>query len=227
NFKDEYWSSVEWAEQIFKEAVAQDMRLNLFFFLSENAAYAWVQDAPADWRSMSVEQTAQVLEDYTYKTTKYFKDKGYNIEIYDIGNEIGAGILNFLPNDRIPLPAGTDILHNMDYMINEVWKVEAILLKAAIKGVIRADNDAKIVIHIAEMEISDNDIFPRTFFETMYLEGVDFDYIGLSYPYVFNATPEAAKEAYFKSSTFKGTLNFLGALGKPIIFSEYSFPHTP
>jgi arabinogalactan endo-1,4-beta-galactosidase len=224
-WKDEYWSSLEYAEQIMREASNAGMRLNLFFFLSDQAANGGVQNAPAAWQGLSVDDTAVLLQDYCFQTTKYFKDKGLHIELYDIGNEIERGILNFRPGDRVALPSGIDQMNDMDYMKNNVWNIEGKLLKAAISGVKQADPDAKIVLHIAALDVSNNNIFVKTFFQNMIEQGVVYDYAGLSYPY--KSAPLTVVGPYFSSIDFLSAISFIGTLGKKIIISEFDYPNSP
>ncbi len=221
-WKDEYWSCLEYAEQILKEAHRAGMRLNLFFFLSNEAAHAGQQNAPPEWQGLSVEETAAALQDYCYNTTKYFMDKGINIKIYDIGNEIEMGILNFRPGERVYLPPGVDITTDMEYMKNNIWNIEAIMLKGAISGVRQANANAKIVLHIAGLGISPNNLFVKTFFETMVDQGVEFEYAGLSY-----YSSGGGADAYFKSAELSETIDFLASLKKKVIFSEFAYPNSP
>jgi arabinogalactan endo-1,4-beta-galactosidase len=222
-WRDEYWSCLEYAEQIMREATEFGMKLNLFFFLSHQAAHGGQQNAPPAWSGLNVDETCTVLEDYCYTTTKYFKDKGLQIDVYDIGNEIERGILNFRPGERIYLPPGVDQMTDMEYMRNNVWFIEAEMLKSAIDGVRRADIKAKIVLHIAGIGLTTNNVFVKTFFETMVEKDVAFDYIGLSYPYR-SGHPEV--KPYFSSPEFSETINYLRELGKEVIISEYSYPNS-
>ena len=222
-WREEYWSSLEYAEQILREASNAGMRLNLFFFLSDEAAHAGQQNAPPEWEGLTVEETAIALQDYCYRTARYFIDKGLNIELYDIGNEIQMGILNFRPNERVYRPPSVDILTDMEYMKNNIWNKEAILLKGAISGVRQANANAKIVLHIAGLGISPDNVLVKTFFETMIEQGVDFDYAGLSYPY----RGDGVAGLYFTSVEFQETIDFLAVLGKKVIFSEFGYPNSP
>ena len=149
-------------------------------------------------------------------------DKGLNIEIYDIGNEIEMGILNYLPGDKVPLPEGVDPCTDMDYMRNNVWNIEAVLLKAAINGVKEADPDAKITLHATGLQ---NELLVKTFFQTMVEQGVEFDYAGLTFP-------PATRDWFvrFHDDPFSWvlpTINFLDSLDKKVIFSEFTYPNDP
>ena len=220
----EYWSCREYAEQIMQEAADANMHLNLFFFLSYTAAHAGQQYVPPEWDGLTIEQTCDVLRDYCYQTTKYFKDKGLNIEVYDIGNEIERGILGFRPGERIPLPPGVDITTDMNYMRENIWFPEAELMKSAIAGVRAADDEAKIVLHIAGLGISPDNLFVKTFFYTMIERDVDFDYAGLSYPY---RDYHPTEKPYFLSKEFRDTIAYLTSLKKKVIISEFGYPNSP
>lgn len=223
-WKNEYWSSLEYAEQILKEASQAGMRLNLVFFLSDEPAAAGYQPVPLEWKNLNVEESAIALQDYCYKTTKYFKDKGLNIEIYDIGNEIEYGILNFLPGQRVYLPPGVDVTTDMEWMKNNIWNIEAILLKGAIRGVKQADPNAKIVLHIDTLSLHPENYTVKSFFKTMIEYGVEFDYAGLSLPY-FNYYE--VPQPYFKSSQLREVIDFISSLGKKVIISEFVYPNNP
>ena len=225
-WRDEYWSSREYAEQIMREVAAEGLRLNVFFFLSDDAAHFGQQNAPPEWAGLSVEETARRVKAYTFETTMYFLNKGLDIELYDIGNEIDIGILNFRPGERIAVPPGVNFIRHMDYMRQNVWNIEATLLKSAIEGVKQADPDAQIVLHIAGLMISPADLFAKTFFQTMVEFGVEFDFAGLSLPYINFADSrlsEYSTNCWFQR--LQETTDFLASLGKPAIFSEGGYAH--
>ena len=225
-WRDEYWSSREYAEQIMREATAAGLRLNVFLFLSDDAAHFSQQNAPPEWAGLSVEETARRVKAYTFETTTYFLNKGLDIELYDIGNEIDIGILNFRPGERIAVPPGVDFIRHMDYMRHNVWNIEATLLKSAIAGVKQADPDAQIVLHIAGLMISPADLFAKTFFQTMVEFGVEFDYAGLSFPYInFADSRLSAYSTNYWFQRLQETTDFLASLGKPVLFSEGGYPH--
>jgi len=71
--------TLEYVEQILKEASDIGMRLNLVFFLSDWMAYAWRQDTPPEWQTLTVDELVVAVQDYCCETTDYFIDKGLNI----------------------------------------------------------------------------------------------------------------------------------------------------
>jgi arabinogalactan endo-1,4-beta-galactosidase len=224
-WRGEYWSSLEYAGEILREAAGHGLRLNLFFFLSEQPAFGGgQQQAPPAWAGLSVADTASVLSNYTYTTTLYFQNRGLNIELYDIGNEIELGILNFLPDQRIYRPPDVDILNDMNYMTNNVWNIEATLLKAAIGGVKRANPAARTVLHVAGLGISPGDVFVKTFFATMVSHGVPYDYAGLSHPYPQNGWFLENQPLGPWLQRLRNVVDFLAGLNKPVIISEGAYP---
>lgn len=226
-WRSEYWGSREFAGQIMRQAQDRGYRLNLFLFLSNTAAHAGQQNAPPEWAGLSVGETAQRVDQYSFDITNYYLQQGLNIEVYDIGNEIDLGILNFRPGERIPVPPGVDITNNMTFMRENVWNIEAQLLQASINGIRRANPDAKIVLHAAGINLGRSNVFVKTFFKTMIEDGVQFDYAGLSNPYNQPnwTVPSYATDCWFQR--LQEVIDYCGDLGKPVIFSEASYPHDP
>lgn len=224
-WRDEYWSSFEFAAEILRQARDRGFRLEVFYYLSHTAANAGQQFPPPAWANLSVDQTAAELERYTFETTSRFRALGLPIEIYDIGNEIETGILGFRPGDRIPIPpGGVDIWRNLDWMRNNVWNIEARLLAAAARGVRRADPNARIVLHITGLTVGEGNAFPLAFFRAMIDEGVLFDYAGLSHP---NPVVPWNLDAYSTDCWFQrldDLVNGLATMGKKTIFSEAAYP---
>jgi arabinogalactan endo-1,4-beta-galactosidase len=221
-WKNSYWSSLQMMTQLFKDAMAAGMRINACFFLSEGAAGAGVQDAPPAWRNLSVADTAARIEQYMYETTTYLINQGIRVDLYDIGNEILFGILNFLPGDRIPLPAGTDMTRSISYLRTSVWPTQATLLTAAIRGVRRADPQARTVLHIESL-LSPGMDTAFAFFQTMHSLGVPYDVAGLSLPYM-DATNLSGMTSQEYFQRFESLVNRLSALGKPVYIAENSYP---
>jgi arabinogalactan endo-1,4-beta-galactosidase len=220
-WRDEYWSSLEYSAQILKEAASKGYHLDLCFFLSDQAADAGRQYTPKEWAKYNLEETAHALEEYTYQTTLYFKQLGLNIDLYEIGNEIEWGIVGYTPDDRIPRPNNEDKTMDIAYMENSVWNKEAFLLKAAINGVKRADPQAKTVLHVdSMMAFNNDDNIAKYFFKTMVDQQVPFDYAGLSNTYPNPGWFPGGRSRDWYFSRLLRTVDFIAALGKPVIFSE-------
>jgi len=227
-WRNKFWSCREWGERILREAQEHGMRLALAFYLSDTAANAGIQEPPAAWRGLSVDETARAVEEYCYETARYFAERGLRIELYEIGNEIQWGILGFRPGERVALPAGVHVCNSIGWLRTNVWNVEAKLLKAAIAGVHRANPEAATVVHITGLECSPGDVLVTGFFEAMVEQGVPFDHAGLSLLYPI---PEGwALSRYGKLQWFQrldDAIEAIAALGKGVIICECGYPMAP
>lgn len=223
------WSTVEYAEAILNEATANGFRKILFFFLSDQAASGAMQPAPHDWKDLSVDETCTRLKEYCFETTRYYTDKGISIDLYEIGNEIERGILEFRPDERIARPVNLDILVDMQWMRDNVWNIEAKLLKAAIAGVRQADPDARIGLHGSCLGRGVDNRLIRGFFQAMKDFGVPYDVAGVSYYWsdihIGDISLGAPQPAYYQTKEFTDFLDFIVTdLKKKFIFSEYVYP---
>ena len=216
-----WWSSREYTAQILREAAARGMRLDVFLFLSDREASAGVQNAPSAWRGLSVADTAVKVRDSAFETAQYFLSQGLNVEVYEIGNEIDFGILNFLANDRIPLPPG--VAFDVTYMTQQVWPTEATLLKAAIAGIRAAQPKAKILLHIAGLEYSPANIRAKGFFKAMIDNGVEFDFAGVSLPYPGFPWRLDKYGATCWFQKLQETVDYIAELGKPTVLTEITY----
>ncbi len=215
-WKDEYWCSREYAFQIMRTGAKAGMHLNLFFYLSDGAAFVGNQKAPAQWQNYSLEETAAALKKHTFETTKYYKDKGLKIELYEIGNEIEFGICGYSNDTKLALP-GVDVLRNYAKVREGIWVKEAVLLKSAIEGVKQADPDARIVLHIGSSQYPE---LTEAFFKAMSDFGVPYDYGGLSYYPWTNFHPDIP----IPSNCLDLSVQAIARLGKQTVISEFSFP---
>lgn len=221
-----YWQSQEVAEQVIRDANARGMKASLAFFLSDTAASASRQDAPAAWRGLSVADTAARVSAHTQAVTARFKAAGLQIGLYEVGNEIEFGVLNFRPGDRIAVPPGTNVNMDFEYLRNHVWNVEAELLKAGIAGIKAADPAAKIVLHIAMTGATPGDVFVKEFFRAMKDFGVDYDIAGLSLPYPQFETRLSEYSGDCWAQRLQETSDYIARLGKQTMISEGSYSNT-
>jgi len=219
-----YWSCREVAERVLADAAHAGMRLYLFFFLSDTAAHGGRQMPPEAWKNADLLQTCQLLERHCSETVAYFRGRGLDIEVYEVGNEIERGICGFRPDERVPRPAQVDQLRDLQWMRHNIWTPEALLLMAAIRGIKQADPEGRIVLHIATRP-SPEDPLVIGFFEAMVEAGVPFDYAGLSlYPWV--GYPSAPPKDDWRAD-LEAWVAGLAQLGKPGVICEYSYPHHP
>jgi arabinogalactan endo-1,4-beta-galactosidase len=223
-WRNEYWSSLEYDAEILRQAAAKGLRLNVVLYLSDDSAHAGKQPLAADWKGLSIEALEAKIEEYCYATAVYFAERGLNIEIWDIGNEIEWGVAGYRVGQGIPVPAGVDVTSDMSFMSNHVWNLEAGLLSAGIRGLRRAAPSAKIVLHVNSVEL--NPEIALTFFRTMLTLSVDFDYAGLSLPYPSSGWRLASmsKTAWYQK--LEETIQSIAAVGKDVIISEGAYPST-
>ena len=186
------------------------MKPHLVIFLSDSWADFTKQPRPGIWKGLDAEVLRQTVRAYCAEVTKHFQDNGIEIDIYAIGNEIDLGICGAFP------PSFTQV---SDADRIKAWTESAEIIKSAIAGVKSADPDGKIMLHIAMTWVYD---FALAFFGFMLDQGIDFDYMGLSY-YPSNPAMEA-------NNTIESIDSFVNGLydhfKHPIIISEYAFPHT-
>jgi len=213
------------AGQILLEAKNAGCKLDAFLFLSDKAAFAGQQNAHAAWSGFTIPQLEEAVRQNAKDTANYFSSLGLTIDVYEIGNEIEFGILDYVAGSaKIPIPSGTDILRDANWMETNVWSIEAGFLKAAIQGIRDAGSSAKIGLHIAGLGYSPNNDFAYRFFNYMKTNGVAFDIAELSYPYMFG-TP--VPQPYFEQAEFTQILDRLKGLGKEVYIAEFSYPAHP
>jgi len=205
------WCSIEYAEEVIRSTIENQMGVDLFFYLSDTAAHAGQQPCPESWTSYSIEEKAEALRNHTYEVSKYYHDRGFVIDLIEIGNEIDFGILDERP------PLGVDWF-DPHWMRENIWEKEAIMLTGAIEGVKRVYPDAQIVLHIGNTARPE---FVHAFFNSMLAFNVPYDIAGLSfYPsYTGNERPsmESLEECIEK----------INALDKKVLISEYGYPSSP
>jgi arabinogalactan endo-1,4-beta-galactosidase len=226
-WNNDYWSSLQMGEQLLRQAKSLGMQTYLTLMMSDIAANAGVQNAPSAWQGLSLDQTIQVLQQYTNQTAAYFVSRGIKIDMYAIGNEIGTGILNFVPGQRLPAPQNASPYDAIEFMEQNVWPTEAQLLNAAIAGIKQADPNAKIVLHIAGLTLSPADLWTKAFFTTMVNLGVPFDIAGVSLPYMSGpgwTLPEYTPQCWCQK--LAADFREFAALGKQGIIAEGVYPNT-
>lgn len=218
-----FWQSQEASAELIRQANARGMNAILSFFLSDTAANASAQNAPAAWRGLSVADTADKVRAHTKSIAADYKARGLKISFYEIGNEIDTGILNFRPGDRIALPAEGNAIDNLDYMRSQVWATEATLLKAAIAGVREVDPNAKFILHAAMLGITPADVFVKAFYKAMVDYGVPFDIAGLSAPYPQGEwrLNEYTSDCWF--GRLQETTDYIARIGKKSMIVEGAY----
>jgi arabinogalactan endo-1,4-beta-galactosidase len=225
-WNENYWQSQEVTAETLRRAQARGMDNVLSFFFSDTAANSSAQNAPAAWRGLSVQDTAQKLFEHTKNVAADYKARGLHVGVYEVGNEADLGILNFRPGERIPLPPEGSYIDDLDYMRTKVWSTEAVLLKAAIAGIRSVDPNAKIALHAAMTGVTPADIFVKAFYKSMVDNGVDFDIAGLSLPYPQFAwrLNEYTTDCWF--GRLQETTDYIARLGKKAMVAEAAYPNS-
>lgn len=144
------------------------MKVCLDFHYSDTWADPSKQIKPAAWQSLDLVALRDSLYNYTFKTLKELDMEGLMPEYVQPGNEINPGFL---------LPTGSRWNGNENNMIY--------LLNGAIDAIRSAGNSSQIkpeiIIHIAQPENAD------PWFEGLGQKGLaDYDFIGLSYYYIWS-----------------------------------------
>jgi len=210
------WCSVEYAEEVMKSSVRNGMRLDLFFYLTSSPEGAWWghQPCPPEWEKFSVTEKAEALRQHTYDTTKYYRERGFNVEIYEIGNEIDVGILGEIPPENVDWS-------DASYMRRNIWNKEAEMLKGAIRGVRQADPNARTVLHLGG---SGRPYFVQAFCRSMMGHEVPFDLVGLSY---YPSTKEGDPGDRPTLDNLRDAVEVIASFGKKTLIAEYRYPSSP
>ncbi|WP_374664574.1 glycosyl hydrolase 53 family protein [Ramlibacter sp.] len=221
------WSTREAAARSLLDAQAAGMRLYAYLYFSDQAANWGNQKAPDAWAGKSVAETAALMEQHAFDIATYFKGRGLNVEIYEIGNETDIGITGFVAGGRIPIPPGVDHVNDHDWLRENVWKVQAELFKAAARGIRRAAPGARIALHAAGVEVGVGTGFAPAFYAAMRDFGVDHDIAALSHPY---ATHPWKLHHYSAACWFKRLgqiVDRVASPGRPAMFVEASYQSDP
>jgi arabinogalactan endo-1,4-beta-galactosidase len=224
-----YWGSREYAARTLLDAAERGMRLYAYLYFSDQAANWGNQKAPDSWAGKSVAETAALMEEHAYDTAMYFKSKGLEVEIYELGNETDIGMVDFLPNRRIPVPPGVDFVNDRTWLRENVWSVQAILLKAAAAGIRRAAPNARVAVHASSLESGTGSQMGPDFFRAMRDFGVDYDIAAISHPYAQNST-EWSLSRYSTAcwqKRFARIVDEIAVPGKPVMMVEASYQSSP
>jgi arabinogalactan endo-1,4-beta-galactosidase len=221
------WGSREYAARTLADAQAAGMRLFAYLYFSDQAANWGNQKAPAAWAGKSVAETAQLMEQHAFDTASYFKSRGLNVEIYELGNETDIGMVGFVAGDRIAIAPGVDHVNDHDWLRANVWNIQAELLKAAARGIRRAAPQARIAVHASSVEVGTGTAFGPAFFAAMRDFGVDYDIAALSHPYAYfnwklHRYPAAC---WFKR--LGQIVDRVSSPGKPAMIVEASYQNDP
>jgi len=215
-----YWSSREFNTYILENAGSMADNNSVFLFLSGKSTHAGKYDTENEWDVLNNAELLVAIENHARETAQYFVDKGVIVHQYEIGNEVDFGIAGFyLGNRGIPV---FDVVNDIETSKSELWVHHIDVFNAAITGIKSVTPSAKIAIHLAGMGYSPSNNYPIEFFRYMVENNVDFDVVGLSYPYLSISQPSLPRP-YFKSDDFMTLMKNLSALEKEIQISEFSY----
>lgn len=193
-----------------KRAQAAGLVPYLVLFLSENWADLMKQPAPLIWKDLTFEDKLKAIEAYTERVAGHFAQEGVEIGLYEIGNEVDFGIAGEFEEEwpkRVSL----------EYMSNRIWPRIAAIAKAAEAGVRKSNPDAKFTMHLARWEETE---YGQAYWKFMLEQGVQLDYLGLSYYPTATTAPEKRPLAFLSDQLHV----YQRALGRPILICEYAFP---
>ena len=228
-WKTAYWGSREYAARTLRDAADRGMRLYAYLYFSDQAANWGNQKAPDAWAGKSVAETAALMEQHAYDTAMYFKSKGLDVEIYELGNETDIGMVDFLPNRRIPVPPSVNFVNDRTWLRENVWSVQAILLKAAAAGIRRATPNARIAVHASSLESGTGPQMGPDFFRAMRDFGVDYDIAAISHPYAqgSRAWSLSRYSTACWQKRFARIVDQIAVPGKPVMMVEASYQSSP
>lgn len=207
------WCTIDYSEAVLNASARDGMHLDVFMFLSDKAANGGAQELAGSLRGLSFAQRADALRNYTRDTAARFSHDGLNVETYEIGNEITFGVAGLEPTP------GHDVF-DFDYLRQDLWANESILLKAAAEGIREAAPHAKVVLHIVAI----GQEYVAGFFQFMIEAGVPFDLAGLSY---YPSTNFIQPHQATTQAGLDEAVERIAAMGKPTVISEFAYPSSP
>ena len=186
--------------ELAAKAKKYGLKVLIDFHYSDWWADPGKQNKPKTWRDLHGEDLQRALYDYTKFVLEYMKERGVQVDMVQLGNELNNGFL--WPDGQIsgPNAGGFDGF--------------TMLLKAGIKAVRDFDPEIPIVVHLAEG--GNNSLF-RWFFDELVKRNVDFDIIGVSYyPYWHGTLEELSFNLNDVSQRYK----------KDVLVVETAYPWT-
>lgn len=220
------WSSRELARYTIEKGGLGGTNHSVFLFLSDDATHASKYFPGEDWQSLSFENRLLQIELHAAEVMQYYIDHGIAISQIEIGNEVDFGIAGVQIGDSL-VGSDIDINLNDNSAETKLWPYHLAVFEAAARGIRAKSKDVKIAIHLAGMAYSENNRYTIGFYDFLVANNVDFDVIGLSYPYLIFPYNDDVTFPYFKDPNFKLLLNSLSKLGKEVQISEFSYFSDP
>ena len=183
--------TIDTALELGKRATKYNMKLLVDFHYSDFWADPSKQMVPIAWSDMDIDTKADALYNYTFESLTKLKDAGVDVGMVQIGNEINNGL------------AG-----------ETSWFNRASLLEKGSKATRSVFPEAKIALHFANPENSDN--YKNIASKLKYYE-IDYDIFASSYYPYWHGTLD----------NLKTTLNYISSTyDKDVMVAETSYAFT-
>lgn len=191
-------NNLEVTKALAKRATAAGMKYMLDFHFSDTWADPLNQKCPDSWKGITTaDEMKTKIADFVESTLNVLKESSGLPAMVQLGNECEGGILlSNTANTSVQAKAGSD---NFKAYIN-----------AAAEKVRAADENIKIVMHASR---GGNESVVKNFIANT--NGIDFDYIGLSYYPFFTS--------HGTLENLKANIKEIKNKGKKAIISETSF----
>lgn len=179
-----------------KAAKAMGFRLLLDFHYSDDWADPAHQRTPAAWSKLSHDALVKQVFEFTRDTVTAFRVQGTLPDMVQVGNEVSSGML--WPDGKLP----------------DRWPQFAELVAAGVRGVEAGKGNLArpaIMIHIDQ---GGNEETTKWFFDSLIVNGVQFDAIGQSYyPWWQGSLTDLKNNLAFMAARYK----------KPIFVAETAY----
>ncbi|MGN1119003.1 MAG: glycosyl hydrolase 53 family protein [Oscillospiraceae bacterium] len=181
----------ETAAQIGKRAADAGLKLLVDFHYSDFWADPSKQDAPKAWEGMAIEEKTQALYEYTKQSLETIKNAGADIGMVQLGNETNGKM------------CGEKIWMNIYY-----------LMDAGSRACREVVPEAKIAVHFANPESSDNML---NYASKLSYYSLDYDVFASSYYPYWHGTTENLTNVLKQISE---------QYGKQVMVAETSYAYT-
>lgn len=210
---DNVCQDLSWVESLGKRIKNAGLKFMLDIHYSDTWADPGKQWTPAAWASLSDDDLATKVYDYTKDVLTQLKAAGAEPDFVQTGNEISYGMLWGRPGST---------LYQCWPSSSNNWSRFEKLLGQATKATREVCPDAKIILHVERVSTSqqnDNKSYAalKYFYQQMTTAKIDYDVIGLSYyPYFHGPLSE-----------IEGAISYLEAAypSKEIMIVETGYPY--
>lgn len=210
---DNVCQNLSWVESLGKRIKDAGLKFMLDIHYSDTWADPGKQWTPAAWASLSDDDLATKVYDYTKDVLTQLKAAGAEPDFVQTGNEISYGMLWGRPGST---------LYQCWPSSSNNWSRFEKLLGQATKATREVCPDAKIILHVERVSTSqqnDNKSYAalKYFYQQMTTAKIDYDVIGLSYyPYFHGPLSE-----------IEGAISYLEAAypSKEIMIVETGYPY--